>query len=110
MWRADDEGGFRCPLPGHSGNASIGLAPADPRGAQRLRCECEDRWRSLGEVWAAIAYGCDSKRTNIEIATWTRRLAQWRLRGDVFAYFNNDWCGYAPANAARLARSLPVGT
>jgi hypothetical protein len=33
------------------------------------------RWRSLGEAYAAVAYGRDQKRTNIEIATWTRRLA-----------------------------------
>jgi uncharacterized protein YecE (DUF72 family) len=43
-----------------------------------------------------------------EIATWARRIAQWRRRQTVFAYFNNDWCGYAPANAlammARLAQ------
>ena len=34
-----------------------------------------------------------------EIATWARRLAQWRRRAEIYAYFNNDWEGFAPRNA-----------
>jgi uncharacterized protein YecE (DUF72 family) len=41
-----------------------------------------------------------------EIETWARRIAQWRRRQDVYAYFNNDWNGYAPANAAALIKRL----
>lgn len=41
-----------------------------------------------------------------EIDQWARRIAQWRRREQVFAYFNNDWNGYAPANARLLARKL----
>ena len=37
-----------------------------------------------------------------EIDTWARRIAQWRRREQVFAYFNNDWRGFAPANAKAL--------
>jgi uncharacterized protein YecE (DUF72 family) len=44
-----------------------------------------------------------------EIAEWTRRIAQWRRRQSVWAYFNNDWRGFAPANARALARGLGVG-
>jgi uncharacterized protein YecE (DUF72 family) len=40
-----------------------------------------------------------------ELQEWARRIAQWRRRQAVWAYFNNDWSGYAPANAERL-RSL----
>jgi hypothetical protein len=48
----------------------------------RLLC-CRGRWRSLGEVRAAIAHDSDDGgrpfseggRSNIELATWTRRLA-----------------------------------
>jgi uncharacterized protein YecE (DUF72 family) len=39
-----------------------------------------------------------------ELETWARRVAQWRRRQTVFAYFNNDWRGFAPANA-RVLRS-----
>jgi uncharacterized protein YecE (DUF72 family) len=41
-----------------------------------------------------------------EIDTWARRIAQWRRREEVFAYFNNDWRGFAPANAERLRSRL----
>ena len=43
-----------------------------------------------------------------ELDTWARRLAQWRRQTEVFAYFNNDWRGYALENARRLKRSLGV--
>ncbi len=41
-----------------------------------------------------------------EIEQWARRIAQWRRRREVWAYFNNDWRGFAPANAHALARRL----
>jgi uncharacterized protein YecE (DUF72 family) len=41
-----------------------------------------------------------------ELETWARRIAHWSRREEVFAYFNNDWRGFAPANAASLARRL----
>jgi uncharacterized protein YecE (DUF72 family) len=44
-----------------------------------------------------------------ELATWARRIAQWRRHQDVYAYFNNDWNGYAPANAAALIKRLTSG-
>jgi uncharacterized protein YecE (DUF72 family) len=41
-----------------------------------------------------------------EISTWARRIAQWRRDTEVYAYFNNDWQGFAPANAKALERAL----
>jgi uncharacterized protein YecE (DUF72 family) len=41
-----------------------------------------------------------------ELRTWQRRLAQWRRRVEVFAYFNNDWQGFAVRNARRLQAML----
>ena len=41
-----------------------------------------------------------------EIDTWARRIAQWRRREEAYAYFNNDWRGFAPANAKLLLRRL----
>jgi len=54
------------------------------------------------------ARGRDGNYSAAEIATWARRIAQWRRRQTVYAYFNNDWRGFAPANAALLARRLRV--
>lgn len=43
-----------------------------------------------------------------EVDSWVRRLAQWRRKTEVFAYFNNDWSAYALDNADRLKRGLGV--
>ncbi len=54
-------------------------------------------------------YGARGRNGNYsatEIETWARRIAQWRRRQTVYAYFNNDWQGFAPANARLLARGL----
>jgi len=44
-----------------------------------------------------------------EIETWARRIVQWRRRENVYAYFNNDWRGFAPANAKLLLARLGDG-
>ena len=41
-----------------------------------------------------------------ELDEWAERIRGWNERGDVFAYFNNDWEGFAPRNALRLQRLL----
>jgi uncharacterized protein YecE (DUF72 family) len=37
-----------------------------------------------------------------EVAEWAERIAEWRGRTEVFAYFNNDWKGFAIRNALQL--------
>lgn len=44
-----------------------------------------------------------------ELQQWARRIAQWRRQTDVYAYFNNDWNGFAPANALYLRARLGSG-
>ena len=41
-----------------------------------------------------------------ELEEWAERIDSWRARADVYAYFNNDWEGYALRNAQRLASLL----
>jgi len=41
-----------------------------------------------------------------ELDTWRRRIAAWRARVEVYAYFNNDWQAFAPRDARRLAGGL----
>jgi uncharacterized protein YecE (DUF72 family) len=44
-----------------------------------------------------------------ELAEWAERIDGWRSNGiDVYAYFNNDWEGFAPRNAVRLQELLGV--
>jgi uncharacterized protein YecE (DUF72 family) len=52
------------------------------------------------------ARGRDGNYSRAELVTWARRIAQWRSRREVYAYFNNDWSGYAPANAQTVAAAL----
>jgi uncharacterized protein YecE (DUF72 family) len=53
--------------------------------------------------------GRDGNYSATEIQQWARRIAQWRRRDDVYAYFNNDWRGFAPANARALLKALGDG-
>jgi uncharacterized protein YecE (DUF72 family) len=41
-----------------------------------------------------------------ELERWKRRIAAWRGTVEVFAYFNNDWKGYAVDNATWLKEHL----
>jgi uncharacterized protein YecE (DUF72 family) len=43
-----------------------------------------------------------------ELEEWARRLDAWRRSVDVYAYFNNDWEGYAVKNGRRLRKRLGV--
>jgi uncharacterized protein YecE (DUF72 family) len=41
-----------------------------------------------------------------ELEVWKRRIAAWRSRAEVFAYFNNDWKAYAVRDGRWLADRL----
>jgi len=43
-----------------------------------------------------------------ELEEWAKRIDAFAREGDVHAYFNNDWNGYAVRNAATLQRLLGV--
>ena len=45
-----------------------------------------------------------------EVDEWAARIDGWRRRAEVFAYFNNDWDGFAVRNARRLRRRLGLPT
>jgi uncharacterized protein YecE (DUF72 family) len=45
-----------------------------------------------------------------ELGEWAERIEGWRGRADVYAYFNNDWEGYAVANGLRLKELLGIAT
>ena len=48
--------------------------------------------------------GGNYSRTELE--EWARRIADWRERVEVYAYFNNDWQEYAVKNGLELKRLL----
>jgi uncharacterized protein YecE (DUF72 family) len=54
-------------------------------------------------------YGSRGRRGNYsesELEAWTRRISAWRAEVEVFAYFNNDWEGFAVKNALSLRERL----
>ncbi len=67
--------------------------------------------RELTASWTYVrfhrgAHGIRGKYAPGELDTWRRRIAAWRRRTGVYAYFNNDWEGFAPDNASTLAARL----
>ena len=61
--------------------------------------------------WTLIRfhYGERGRRGNYsatEIAEWAERIDGWRADAEAYCYFNNDWEGFAPANALALRARL----
>jgi uncharacterized protein YecE (DUF72 family) len=61
--------------------------------------------------WTLIRfhYGARGRRGNYsetELREWAERIAGWREEVPVYAYFNNDWEGFAVRNGQRLRRIL----
>jgi uncharacterized protein YecE (DUF72 family) len=50
--------------------------------------------------------GGEGSYTHRRLGAWARRIEEWRAEGDVYAYFNNDWAGYAVENALWLQNRL----
>jgi len=54
-------------------------------------------------------YGRRGRKGNYsdgELETWAGRIREWRKRIEVFAYFNNDWGGFAVKNGLALKQRL----
>ncbi|HET7132356.1 MAG TPA: DUF72 domain-containing protein, partial [Gammaproteobacteria bacterium] len=65
----------------------------------------------LTAPWTYVRFhsGTRGRRGNYsdaELREWAARLREWSGTHEVFAYFNNDWEGFAARNAARLRRLL----
>jgi uncharacterized protein YecE (DUF72 family) len=63
--------------------------------------------------WTFVRFhwGARGRRGNYsesELETWAERLAAWRERVEIYAYFNNDWEGFAVRNGLWLRRRLGV--
>jgi uncharacterized protein YecE (DUF72 family) len=62
-------------------------------------------------IWRFVRfhYGSRGRGGNYsmrEIRDWAARIREWRRSEEVYAYFNNDWRGFAPANARALAQAV----
>ncbi len=80
---------------------TIGDHPSRPWNVH----EATAPWRFVRFHWGAR--GRRGNYSASELKRWAATISAWREAGeDVYAYFNNDWEGFAPANARRLAREL----
>jgi uncharacterized protein YecE (DUF72 family) len=86
-------------------------------GAALVVGDESSRWVSTPHVrtadWTYIRFhhGSRGRHGNYsasEIERWARRISQWRRDTEVYAYFNNDWEGYAIRNAKLLKKQLGV--
>ncbi len=69
-------------------------------------CEMTADWTFL-----RFHYGHRGRRGNYseaELEKWAERIARWRRDLEVFAYFNNDWEGFAVKNGLWLRKRLGV--
>jgi uncharacterized protein YecE (DUF72 family) len=87
-------------LRNHRVALTIGVHPKRPYQSRAATAS----WRYLRLHYGARGRGGNYSATELE--EWARRIAGWRRSHEVYAYFNNDWRGYAPANARTLKRRL----
>ena len=67
----------------------------------------------LTAAWTFIRFhsGTRGRRGNYsenELEEWAQRIEDWSRDHDIYAYFNNDWEGFAVRNALRLKERLGV--
>jgi uncharacterized protein YecE (DUF72 family) len=78
----------------------IGDHPARPWQAHEL---------TAGWTFLRFHYGRRGRNGNYserELDAWGERIGRWRQSVEVFAYFNNDWEGYAVRNALWLRKAV----
>ncbi len=89
-------------------DANVALTIGDHPGRPFQSDAATADWRFL-----RCHYGHRGRRGNYsetELSQWAERIAAWRRATTVWAYFNNDWEGFAPANAIRLRELLGGGS
>jgi uncharacterized protein YecE (DUF72 family) len=60
-------------------------------------------------VYVRFHHGRRGRRGNYaesELRAWAERIGGWGARRDVYAYFDNDWEGFAVRNALRMRKLL----
>jgi uncharacterized protein YecE (DUF72 family) len=96
-WFADDVYAL---LSEHGAALVIGDHPERPFQTHELTAD-----------WTFIRFHHGSRGRNgnyseTELESWKTRIEKWRREVEVFAYFNNDWMGYAVKNGLGLKDRL----
>jgi uncharacterized protein YecE (DUF72 family) len=84
----------------HGAALVIGDHPERPFQAHELTAD-----------WTFIRFhygtrGRDGNYSERELESWRARIEEWRREIDVYAYFNNDWRGFAVNNGLLLKEKL----
>jgi uncharacterized protein YecE (DUF72 family) len=87
-------------LRGHDVALTVGDHPKRPFQTR----DATAAWRYVRFHYGSRGRGGNYLATELDL--WARRIAAWRRTREVYAYFNNDWCGYAPANALAVRGRL----
>ena len=87
----------------HGAALVIGDHPTRPWQAHELTAD----WTFIR--FHAGARGRNGNYSERELEEWAERIERWRESVDVYAYFNNDWEGFAVRNGASLRRRLERG-
>jgi uncharacterized protein YecE (DUF72 family) len=88
-------------LRGHGAALVIGDTPTRPFQTHELTTD----WTFIRFHWGSR--GRRGNYSESELAEWQERISAWRKRVEVFAYFNNDWEGFAVRNGLWLRDKLP---
>ena len=78
----------------------IGDHPSRPYQAHELTAD----WTFVR--FHAGSRGRDGNYSETELEEWATRIDAWRRRVEIYAYFNNDWRGFAVKNGTRLKQLL----
>ena len=81
----------------------VALVVADRSGAEALRHEVLTAGFTYVRFHAGPGNGNYPRE---ELDRWADRLTDWAQSADVYAYFNNDWQGFAVENARHLRAAL----
>jgi uncharacterized protein YecE (DUF72 family) len=87
-------------LRAHGVALTIGDHPSRPFQSHEATAD----WRFVRFHYGARGRSGNYSRSELE--RWAGLIGGWRRSEAVYAYFNNDWRGFAPANASLLVRLL----
>jgi len=88
----------------HDAALVIGDTPTRPFQTHELTTD----WTFIRFHWGSR--GRRGNYSESELAEWQERISAWRKRVEVFAYFNNDWEGFAVRNGLWLKQHLDEQT
>ena len=85
-------------------DSGIALTIGDHPDCRFQSHEATAPWRFIRFHYGAR--GTDGNYSAVELDDWADRIERWRRETEIWAYYNNDWRGFAPANALGLMRRL----